>query len=96
MSAVFKDAPRLVRMRDGDLGEVLEIENAIPVGRMSHDTAAWQHAPDELRDTGQALMDRYATTDAPVHTGTVACQMGRWAAATTSSRSAWTPPTRSD
>ena len=54
----------------------LEIENAIPVGRMSHDTAAWQHAPDQLRDTGQALMDRYATTDAPVHTGTVACQMG--------------------
>jgi tRNA-splicing ligase RtcB (3'-phosphate/5'-hydroxy nucleic acid ligase) len=54
----------------------LEIENAIPVGRMSHDTAAWQHAPDDLRDTGQALMDRYATTDAPVHTGTVACQMG--------------------
>jgi len=54
----------------------LEIENAIPVGRMSHDTAAWQHAPDQLRDAGQALMDRYATTDAPVHTGTVACQMG--------------------
>jgi len=54
----------------------LEIENAIPVGRMSHDTAAWQHAPDDLRDTGQALMDRYATTDAPVHTGTVACQLG--------------------
>jgi tRNA-splicing ligase RtcB len=54
----------------------LEIENAIPVGRMSHDTAAWQHAPDPLRDAGQALMDRYATTDAPVHTGTVACQMG--------------------
>jgi len=43
---------------------------------MSHDTAAWQHAPDELRETGQALMDRYATTDAPVHTGTVACQLG--------------------
>ena len=54
----------------------LEIENAIPVGRMSHDTAAWQHAPDPLRDAGQALMDRYATTDAPVNTGTVACQMG--------------------
>ena len=54
----------------------LEIENAIPVGRMSHDTAAWQHAPDPLRDAGQALMERYAATDAPVHTGTVACQMG--------------------
>jgi len=54
----------------------LEIENAIPVGRMSHDTAAWQHAPDPLRDAGQALMEKYAATDAPVHTGTVACQMG--------------------
>ena len=54
----------------------LEIENAIPVGRMSHDTAAWQHAPEPLRDAGQALMDRYATLDAKVHTGTVACQMG--------------------
>jgi tRNA-splicing ligase RtcB len=54
----------------------LEIEDAIPVGRMSHDTAAWQHAPDPLRDAGQALMEKYAATDAPVHTGTVACQMG--------------------
>ena len=45
----------------------LEIEDAIPVGRMSHDAAAWQHAPDELRDTGQALMDRYAELDARVH-----------------------------
>ncbi len=54
----------------------LSIEDAIPVGRMSHDTAAWQHAPDPLRDAGQALMEKYAATDAPVHTGTVACQMG--------------------
>jgi tRNA-splicing ligase RtcB len=54
----------------------LEIEDAIPVGRMSHDTAAWQDAPDPLRDAGQALMDRYATLDGPVHTGTVACQLG--------------------
>jgi tRNA-splicing ligase RtcB (3'-phosphate/5'-hydroxy nucleic acid ligase) len=54
----------------------LEIEDAIPVGRMSHDTAAWQHAPDNLRDAGQALMDRYATLSGPVHTGTVACQLG--------------------
>ena len=29
MSAVLKDAPRLVRMRDGDLAEVMAIENAI-------------------------------------------------------------------
>jgi ribosomal-protein-alanine N-acetyltransferase len=29
MSAVFKDAPRLVPMHDGDLAEVLAIENAI-------------------------------------------------------------------
>ena len=54
----------------------LEIENAIPVGKMSHDAAAWQHAPDHLRETGQALMDRYAKLDARVHTGTVACQIG--------------------
>src|SRR6476469_8034489 len=32
----------------------LEIENAIPVGRMSHDRVAWQHAPDPLRETGQS------------------------------------------
>jgi tRNA-splicing ligase RtcB len=54
----------------------LEIENAIPVGRMSHDRAAWQDAPEPLRDAGQSLMDRYGKLDAPVHTGTVACQMG--------------------
>jgi tRNA-splicing ligase RtcB len=54
----------------------LEIENAIPVGRMSHDRAAWQDAPEPLREAGQSLMDRYAKLDAPVHTGTVACQMG--------------------
>src|SRR6476469_6544982 len=54
----------------------LEIEDAIPVGPMGHDDVAWQHAPDPLRDTGQALMDRYAKLDAPVHKGTVACQMG--------------------
>ena len=29
MSAVLKDAPRLVRMQDGDLAEVMAIENAI-------------------------------------------------------------------
>src|SRR3990167_7373766 len=29
MSAVLKDAPRLVRMQDGDLAAVLAIENAI-------------------------------------------------------------------
>src|SRR6476620_1523744 len=54
----------------------LEIEDAIPVGPMGHDGAAWQHAPEPLRDTGQALMDRYAKLEARVHTGTVACQMG--------------------
>jgi tRNA-splicing ligase RtcB len=54
----------------------LAIEDAIPVGRMSHERAAWQHAPEPLRATGQALMERYATLDAPVKTGTVACQMG--------------------
>ena len=54
----------------------LEIENAIPVGRMSHDRAAWQDAPEPLRDAGQSLLDRYAKLDAPVHPGTVACQMG--------------------
>jgi tRNA-splicing ligase RtcB len=54
----------------------LEIEDAIPVGKMSHDEAAWQHAPEPLRDAGQALMDRYGKLDAKVHTGTVACQLG--------------------
>jgi tRNA-splicing ligase RtcB len=54
----------------------LAIEDAIPVGRMSHDQAAWRDAPDQLRDVGQALLDRYATLDARVHTGTVACQLG--------------------
>src|SRR3954468_17900989 len=54
----------------------LEIENAIPVGRMGHSKPAWQHAPDPLRETGQSLMERYAKLDARVHTGTVACQMG--------------------
>ena len=54
----------------------LEIEDAIPVGPMGHDKAAWQHAPEPLHETGQALMERYATLDARVHTGTVACQMG--------------------
>ena len=29
MSAVFKAAPRLARMQDGDLAEVLAIENEI-------------------------------------------------------------------
>jgi tRNA-splicing ligase RtcB len=54
----------------------LTIEDAIPVGPMGHDGVAWQHAPEPLRDTGQALMDRYAKLDGPVHKGTVACQMG--------------------
>src|SRR5213083_2170040 len=31
----------------------LEIEDAIPVGKTSHETAAWQHAPDHLRASGQ-------------------------------------------
>jgi tRNA-splicing ligase RtcB len=69
-SLMAKDLPDdLRRLR-------LEIENAIPVGRMSHDDAAWQHAPDPLRAAGRALMDRYALLDAKVSTGTVACQMG--------------------
>src|SRR6188768_3181993 len=34
----------------------LEIENAIPVGRMGHDQPSWQDAPDSLREVGQALM----------------------------------------
>src|SRR5947199_5390504 len=33
----------------------LEIEDAIPVGRMGHGKPAWQHAPDPLRETGQSL-----------------------------------------
>jgi tRNA-splicing ligase RtcB len=54
----------------------LEIENAIPVGKTSHDAPAWRHAPDHLRDAGQALMERYRKLDAKVQTGTVACQLG--------------------
>jgi tRNA-splicing ligase RtcB (3'-phosphate/5'-hydroxy nucleic acid ligase) len=54
----------------------LEIENAIPVGWHGHDGAAWQNAGDELRATGQALMDRYADLGASVHPGTVNCQIG--------------------
>ena len=69
-SLMAKDLPDdLRRLR-------LEIEDAIPVGPMGHDKAAWQHAPEPLHETGQALMERYATLDARVHTGTVACQMG--------------------
>jgi len=54
----------------------LAIEDAIPVGRMSHESPAWRRAPPKLRDAGQALLDRYATTDAPVNAGTVSAQMG--------------------
>src|SRR5262252_6576223 len=38
----------------------LAIEDAIPVGRMSHASPAWRRAPPPLRDAGQALLDRYA------------------------------------
>src|SRR6185503_13354428 len=54
----------------------LAIEDAIPVGRMSHESPAWRRAPPGLRDAGEALLDRYAETDAPVHAGTVSNQMG--------------------
>ena len=36
MSAVLKDAPRFVRMRDGDLAEVMEIESAIYTHPWTH------------------------------------------------------------
>jgi tRNA-splicing ligase RtcB len=54
----------------------LAIEDAIPVGRMSHEHPAWRSAPPPLRDAGQALLDRYANTEAPVNAGTVSGQMG--------------------
>ena len=54
----------------------LAIEAAIPVGWHGHDGAAWQDAGDELRATGQALMDRYDDLGASVHPGTVNCQIG--------------------
>ena len=54
----------------------LAIEDAIPVGRTSHESPAWRRAPAPLRDAGQALVDRYATLDAPVNTATVSCQLG--------------------
>ena len=54
----------------------LAIEAAIPVGWHGHDGAAWQDAGDELRATGQALMDRYADLGASVNPGTVNCQIG--------------------
>jgi tRNA-splicing ligase RtcB len=54
----------------------LAIEDAIPVGRMSHQQPAWRSAPPPLRDAGQSLLDRYAATNAPVNAGTVSAQMG--------------------
>src|SRR5262245_30301760 len=54
----------------------LAIEDAIPVGRMSHEQPAWRRAPPKLRDAGQALLDRYKETDAPVSGTTVSCQLG--------------------
>jgi len=54
----------------------LAIEDAIPVGRMSHASPAWRDAPDKLRDVGQSLLDRYAKLDGPVSAGTVSSQMG--------------------
>jgi tRNA-splicing ligase RtcB len=54
----------------------LAIEAAIPVGWHGHAGAAWQDAGDELRATGEALMDRYAGLGASVHPGTVNCQIG--------------------
>jgi len=54
----------------------LAIEAAIPVGWHGHDGAAWQESGDELRATGQALMDRYADLGASVNPGTVNCQIG--------------------
>jgi len=54
----------------------LAIEDAIPVGRMGHESPAWRRAPDKLRDAGQSLLDRYTTTVAPVNAGTVSGQMG--------------------
>ena len=47
--------------------------------------------PSRCATTGQALMERYATLDARVHAGARSrARWARWAAATTSSRSAWT------
>src|SRR5262245_45232643 len=54
----------------------LAIEDAIPVGRMSHESPALRHAPPKLRDAGQALLDRYDETEAPVKGGTVSAQIG--------------------
>jgi tRNA-splicing ligase RtcB len=54
----------------------LEIEDAIPVGRMSHEQPAWRRAPHALREAGQALLERYADTAAPVSGGTVSAQIG--------------------
>jgi tRNA-splicing ligase RtcB len=53
------------------------IEEAIPVGRMSHESPAWRRAPPQLRDTGQSLLDRYnALDETPVNAGTVSSQLG--------------------
>jgi len=54
----------------------LAIEDAIPVGRMSHESPAWRRAPPKLRDAGQSLLERYEQTEAPVKAGTVSGQMG--------------------
>jgi tRNA-splicing ligase RtcB len=53
------------------------IEEAIPVGRMSHESPSWRRAPPQLRDTGQSLLDRYnALDETPVNAGTVSSQLG--------------------
>ena len=59
MSAVFKDAPRLAPMRDGDLAEVLAIENAIYTHpwtrgnfgdsmRAGYECRTWRHGQELL------------------------------------------------
>ena len=54
----------------------LAIEDAIPVGRMSHDKPAWRRAPPALRDAGKSLLDRSETLDIEVNGGTVSGQIG--------------------
>jgi tRNA-splicing ligase RtcB len=54
------------------------IESAIPVGRAGHDGAAWEAAPEELREAGAALMAGYAKLAAPLPglRGTAVSQVG--------------------
>jgi tRNA-splicing ligase RtcB len=54
----------------------LAIEDAIPVGKRSHESPAWRAAPASLRCAGQAVLDGVDALATPVHPGTISGQIG--------------------